>query len=87
MRVDLSHRLARRIDLALSDARLGMGDLPLQVGQVDRIVVDQGDAADPRTGQVERCGRTQTAGAENEGAARADALLAFDADFVEQDVP
>jgi hypothetical protein len=37
------HRLSGRFDLGLSDTGGAVGDLTLQVGQIHRIVIDQGD--------------------------------------------
>jgi hypothetical protein len=61
-------------------------DLALQVGQVDLVVVDQGDAADAARCQVERGGRTEAAGTDDEGVRVEQALLALDAELVQQDV-
>jgi hypothetical protein len=63
-----------------------MGDLPLQVRQIDRVAVDQRDAADAGAAQVQRRRRTQAAGADDERVRRAQTLLALDTDLVEQDV-
>jgi hypothetical protein len=42
-------------------------NLPLQVGGVHHVVVDQGDVAHARTGQVQRHWRTQTASPDDQG--------------------
>jgi hypothetical protein len=81
-----AHGLARRFGLGLAHARQVVGDLPLQVGHVDRVVVDQGDAADPRGAQVQRHRRAQAASADHQRMAVQQALLAFDTDGIEQDV-
>jgi len=33
---------------------LGVENLPLQIGEINRVVIDQGDAADAGRGQIER---------------------------------
>ena len=63
-----------------------MGDLALQVGEVDLVVVDQGDPADAGRAEVERHRRAEAAGADHQRVGGSEALLAFDADVVEQDV-
>ena len=61
--------------------------LSLQVGQVDDVVVHQGDPADPGRGEIERRRRAETAGADDQRVAVEDALLAFDTERVKEDVP
>jgi hypothetical protein len=63
-----------------------VNDLALQVGQVDDIVIDYRDPADAGRGEVERGRRAQAAGADDQRMRVEDALLAFDAQCVEQDV-
>jgi hypothetical protein len=63
-----------------------VGDLALQVGQVDGVVVDQGDPADAGRAEVQRDRRAQPAGADHERVRCEQTLLAFDAELVEQDV-
>ena len=69
-----------------SDALSGVQDLPLQVGEVDCIAVDQHDRCHSGRCEVVRGRRTQPTGADDEHARRAQLLLAFDADLVQQDV-
>jgi hypothetical protein len=56
-----------RLGLGLADARAVVRDLALQVGEVDRVVVDQRDAADAGRAQVQRHRRAQAAGADDQG--------------------
>jgi len=84
--VEGSDGLADRIDLGLPDALDAVGDLALQVGEIDRVVVDHGELADTGRAEVERDRRAQAAGADDQGMAVQNALLAFDADFLEQDM-
>jgi hypothetical protein len=46
MRVEPGDRLARALDLGDADARRVVRDLPLQIVERDRIVIDDTDAAD-----------------------------------------
>jgi hypothetical protein len=61
-------------------------NLALEVGEVDRVVVDQGQAPDARRAQVQADRRAQAAGADHERMRGKQALLPLDADFVEQDM-
>ena len=63
-----------------------MGNLALQISQIDRIVIDQRDVADASRTQVQRCGRAQAAGTNDQHMRGQDAFLPLNADFVEQDV-
>ena len=53
VRIERQHGRGRRIDLGLADALSRVGDLALQVGQVDRIVVNQRQVTDAAGGKVE----------------------------------
>jgi hypothetical protein len=63
-----------------------MCDLALQVGEVHRIRIDEREAADARAGEEQGDGRAEPAGTDHERARGAQALLAFDAYLVEEDV-
>ena len=73
--------------LGCADRRRLMDDLALQVGQVDRIVVDHADGADPGGGQVQQHGRSKPPGADDQNPARQQLGLADAADLFQQDVP
>jgi hypothetical protein len=81
--------IASRCDfgLRLADAFEVVRDLPLQVGEVHGVVVDDRDAADARGAQVQRHGRAEPAGADHQRVGRKQPLLTLHADFIEQDVP
>ncbi len=64
--VDRRDRLARALDLGHADAVAGMGDLALQVGQVDAVVIDDAERADPGRREVEEERRAEPAGADDE---------------------
>ena len=63
-----------------------MKNLPLQVGQVHRVAIGQGDLADTGGSEVQGRGRAETAGADDQHMRADDARLALDADRVEQDM-
>ncbi len=52
-RIDPGERCLAGKGLRLADALLGVQDLPLQIGQVHRIAVGQGDAAETCRGEIE----------------------------------
>jgi hypothetical protein len=64
-----------------------MHDLPLQIGEVDRIVVADGERADARRGEIHSRRRAESSRADDEGARRSEFLLSFDADLRQQDMP
>ena len=63
-----------------------MDDLALQVGVVDDVCVDDPERADAGRGEVERRGRAEPAGADQERAGREQPLLARLADLRDQQV-
>ena len=63
-----------------------VGDLALQVGEVDAVAVDDRDPADAGGAEVQRHRRAEPAGADDQRMRREQALLALDADVVEQQV-
>ena len=65
-RVDAADAQRRRDRLRLAERRQVVGDLPLQVGEVDPVVVDQGDAADAGGAEEERDRRAEAAGADHQ---------------------
>ena len=58
--------LLGRVDLALADPVHVVEDLALQVGGVDHVHVDDADGADTGRSQVQRGGRAEAAGAEQQ---------------------
>jgi hypothetical protein len=80
-------RMACAADSTLGcPTRRGVGDLALEVGEVDLVVVHQRDVADAGCRQVQRHRRAQPAGADDQRVAGTDALLAVDAELFQQDV-
>jgi hypothetical protein len=55
-RVDARERRARRLDLRLPDRGGVVRDLPLQVGEIDLVVIAQCDAPHPAGSQIQRDG-------------------------------
>jgi hypothetical protein len=79
-------RCDRRVDFRNADGVGAVKDLTLQVGEVDPVRVGDGQPADAARGEVERRRATEAARADDERVRSAQPLLAFDADFGEQDV-
>ena len=80
------YRIRRRGHLRLAHACRGVRDLALQVGQVHRIVVYQRETPHACSAEQQRHGGAQPPRADHQGVGCQDALLSFDADFIEQDV-
>jgi hypothetical protein len=72
--------------LQLTDALLRVQNLALQIGQVNRVAIGQRDAANAGRSEIERSGRTQSAGTDDQCMRTDDPGLAFDTYFVKQDV-
>ena len=82
-----SGRRRRGVDLGGADARGGVGDLALQVGQFHHIVVHDAEPADAGGGEVEHQRTAQPAGAHHQHAGVPQAGLAGPAHLRQQDVP
>ena len=83
---DLCQPFAQRFGLVAPDAGAAVRDLALQIGIVDLVVVAHGDPADSRGAQIETGRRPQSAGTDYQRMTVLQPLLAFDTDFVQQDV-
>ncbi len=66
--VDLCNGCAHRFGFGLADPVQGVGNLALQVGGIDLVVVDHGDVAHARTAQIKADRRAQAARTDDEGA-------------------
>src|SRR5579862_274733 len=66
------------LDLGLPDPGGVVEDLALQVALVDDVEVEEPEAPDPRGGEVERRGRPEATGSDQEDAPRLDLLLTLD---------
>jgi len=65
--VERVHRRLGRLHLGPAHAGCAVGHLALQVGELDLIGVDDGDAADASTRQVEQGGCTEATGTDHQG--------------------
>jgi hypothetical protein len=54
--IDGLHGSLKRGYFVLADTRLGMGNLPLEVGDIDMVVIDQADVPNTCAGQI-KCSR------------------------------
>ncbi len=79
--------LPARLDLWHADRLGAVQDLPLEIGEIDHVAVDEPDRADARRGQVEGRGRTQSAGADDQDLGLVQLLLPLAADIRQNDVP
>ncbi len=86
VRVERLDRPLRRVDLRLAEALGRVDDLPLEVRVVDDVGVDDPERPDARRCEVERRGRAEAAGADEEDARLEQPLLAFLADLGDQQV-
>ena len=85
-RIDVVQRGSCRTDLGLTDRRGAMNDLALQIAEIHRVMVTQGQLPDTAGGQIQRGGRTEPAEADDQHLRRKQALLPLDADLRQQDV-
>ena len=86
IRVDARHRLGRAFGLGVADPGLGVGDLPLQVGERHRVVVDDADGADARRREIEHERGAEAARADDEHLGVEELLLARPAHLLQQNV-
>ena len=86
VRVVLGDGLATGPSLGQTHGRNAMQDLSLQIGQIDAVAVDQGDASDSGGGQVQRGRRSQSTGADQQRMTGEQSLLPFDTDLWQQNV-
>ena len=84
--IDRRDRCPRRVGLGRTHVGQPVRDLALQVGEIDLVGVDQRDAADAGAAEVQRHRRPQAAGTDHQRTRAQQALLALDADLVEQHV-
>ena len=91
---DHGHVGIERLDRPLGGEHLGLAervrrvdDLALQVGVVDDVGVDDPERADAGRGEVERRGRAEPAGPDQEHARIQELLLPFVADLGDEEVP
>jgi hypothetical protein len=73
--IDLLHHLDRRLGLEFSHVVRLVDDLPVQVGDVDRVEVDHADAPHARRREVGQDGRAEPARADDDDPRRLELLL------------
>jgi len=61
-------------------------DLPLEIGEINGIGIDQRDLANTRGSQIHGSRRSEPTGANDDGVCIEKALLRFNADFIDEDV-
>jgi hypothetical protein len=74
------------LHLRLAEPVGGVDDLALQVGVVDDVGIDDPERADAGRGEIERRGRAEPTGADQEDARGEQLLLARVADLGDQQV-
>src|SRR5205814_10384599 len=82
--VERLERALGRVRLPFAERLGGMRDLALEVRGVDAVVVDDAEPADPCRGEIERGGRAETAGADQEDARLEQLQLSFFPDLGNQ---
>ncbi len=84
---DPGHGVPGRIHLAATHISLTVKDLPLEVGEVDQVVVDDGQGAHPGRGEVEGRRRAEPTGSDEEHTRVRQATLALLTDTGKEQVP
>ena len=84
--VERSERRAGGVHLDGADRIGAVEDLALQVGEVDLVGIDEGEAPDAGGGEVKRRRAAQAARTDDQDLRRPQPLLPFDPDFREKDV-
>ena len=84
--IDVARGLRGGGSLGDANPRRGVGDLALEVGQVDLVVVDDADCADSRRRQVQYQGRAEPARADDEDSRVSEFGLTDPADLGQEDV-
>jgi hypothetical protein len=87
VRVEVGEPVGGGIDLVAPDCRGAVKKLPVEVGGVDVVVVDQAEGADARRRQVEGDRGAEPAGADDEHAGVAEAALPRVADVGKDELP
>ena len=86
VRVERLDRPPRRVDLRLAEALGRVDDLALEVRVVDDVGVDDAERPDAGGGEVERRGRAEAAGPDQQDARLEQPLLALLADLGDEQV-
>jgi hypothetical protein len=86
LRIETAHGVGRALDLEAAEVLGAVQHLPLQIGQVDAVVIDDAERADARRGEIEEEGRAQPARAHHQHPRFEEALLPDPADLRQDDV-
>ena len=86
IRVDPADGIGRALDLGAADIGMTMDHLPLEVGERDRVVIDDAECADPGCCEIEQQRCAEPTRADHEHARRAQALLARPTDVAKHDM-
>ena len=84
--IDLFQTALHDQSLVFTDVGFGKRDLALKIGLVDGIGIGNRQAADAGGGKIRQGRRTQPAATDNEHMGGQEFFLAFDTDFVKQDM-
>ena len=85
--VERAHGVGRGVDLAPPDVRGRVEDLPLEVGDVDDVIVDDPERPHARGREVEQRGRAEPARPDDEHARGEQPPLPVDPDLRERELP
>ena len=85
--IEIGEASLGRLELRRAEGGGAVDDLPLEVGEVHHVEVDDPDGADARRGEIERQRRAQSAGADGEHARGLELALSLHADLGQQEVP
>src|SRR5262249_60739330 len=77
---------ARRVELRRADVRRPVQNLSLKVRDVDIVEVDEPDAANAGRGEIQRRGRAQTSGADDQYGAARELRLPFFAEIRQREM-
>ena len=80
-------RSRARVQLLAADVLRAVQDLPLEIGEIDDVAIDQADAADAGRGEIERDRRAEPAGADAEDARGLQPLLPLERDLRHDEMP
>jgi hypothetical protein len=86
VRIEVADPVTRRFELGMPDVARAVEHLPLQVGDVDDVEIDEAERADSRRREIERGRRPQPARADEQHTRRLDPLLAVEADVRQDEV-
>ena len=87
LRVERREPHARQFGFGHADAGRVVQHLPLQVRLIDPIEVEHSETADAAGGQIQRCRRAQSAGADHQHSRRLQFFLTGHADFGQRQMP